>query len=361
MSAAFRGHGVNARGLASVLRRKEAAPASHALEFLRNVSGTRPGGVALRAAIVIGVIGFVALGSVSPAHAGGFLDGFASTIQSSTGGWMNNSLMIGNVLFSIMMSVTFVTAIVRYAALNHTLEGFGHAFMDLFIKVIPLYVLMVGATSLLPNIVGVANELGGQITGVQVNGPSEIFAVGLNLCGNVLKAAISPLFMGSLTPGAGVAVTALTSAVAIVVVLVLMASFSVIAFEYFFAFAQAYINLSIGAFALGWSASGGTRHMAEQYLAGAWLSLMRIVVTIAVTALIVTTVPSMTALSNTSDLPTMAIAWLSLAGSSLFAVLLAVKLPDFASKLFSGQPAVSAPEVSNSVLRAGTMIARAAR
>lgn len=313
----------------------------------------------LRGAFVLGVLGFVALGSTAPAHAG-FLDAFQDTIHQSTTAWMNSSLEIANVLFSIMMTVTFVTAIVRYAALNHTLEGFGHAFMDLFIKVIPLYVLMVGATSLLPNIVGVANELGGQITGMRVNGPSDILGIGLSLCGNILKAAIAPLLANALPVAVALPIVDITCAVALVVVIVLMASFTVIAFEYFFAFAQAYINLSIGAFALGWSASGGTRHMAEQYLAGAWLSLMRIVVTVAVTALIVTTVPSMTALADTSDLRTMFMAWLALGGSSLFAAMLSVKLPDFASKLFSGQPAMSAPEASNSALRTGTMAARVA-
>lgn len=305
-----------------------------------------------------GVFALVFVGMAKPAHAG-FLDAFQARIHGTTATWMNSSLELATVLFSILMSVTFVTAIVRYAALNHTVEGFGHAFMDLFIKVIPLYVLMVGMTALLPNIVTVANQLGGQITGVAVNGPSDIFGIGITLSTNILKAAAAPLLSSALPGGAGIGVTLFTGIVALVVVNIIMAAFTIVAFEYFFAFAQAYINLSIGAFALGWSASGGTRHMSEQYLAGAWFSIMRIVVTIAATALIVTLVPSMAVLSDVSDLGAMLRSWLELGGSAIFAALLAMKLPDFASKVFSGQPSLSAPEVANSVMRTSTNVARA--
>lgn len=281
------------------------------------------------------------------------LDAFQDTVKTTTAPWMDNSLTLATELFSVMMAVSLVTAIVRYVSLNHTIEGFGHMFMDLFIKVIPLYVIMAGATTFLPNIVDFANALGGQITGQPINGPSEIFSIGTQMAGNVMKTSIIP-FQYSGAPIIGEPAATLgymTVTLGTVISLLLVFAFTLIAFEYFFAFAQAYITLSIGAISLGWLASPGTKHMAESYIAGAWISVMRLVVTIACVSLIVATVPNMSALASTGSPTTIVMSWIQLVGTTLFATLLAVKVPSLATNLFSGHPAVSAPEVAAAIMR----------
>jgi len=289
------------------------------------------------------------------------LDTLQSTVQQTTVGWMNNSLQIATVLFSIMMTVTFVTAIARYASLNHTLEGCGHMFMDLFIKVIPLYVLMAGATTILPNLVDTANQLGGTITGTPVSGPSEIFNYGWQISSEILKASMLPFNLAGAPVVGQVAILGgmITGVYGLIMCIIIMGSFTLIAFEYMLAFVQAYITLSIGAISLGWLASGGTRHMGETYLAGAWMSLMRLIITIGIVGFIVSLVPHMMDKANTTDVTMIIGSWLKLTGAAVFAALLATKVPAFATHAFSGSPAVSAPEVAGVALRSARSAVKA--
>jgi len=338
-----------------------AKPKVDALEHLGAFASSRSGSAILRTVAIGAVFAIAFAHTALPAHAG-FLDGMQDSVKNAAVGWMDNSLQLATALFSIMMTVTLVTAIARYASLNHTIEGFGHVFMDLFIKIIPLYVLMASATTLLPNVVNVANALAGQITGAPVNGPSEIFGLGVKISVDIMKAAMMPLAFAGL-PGVGegaVMLGTLSTVVGMVMALLIMTVFTLIAFEYFFAFAQAYITLSVGAISLGWLASGGTKQMGEAYLAGAWMSMMRLIMTIAVVALIVAMVPHMMEIAATSDIKAMFMSWLSLGGSAIFAALIATKIPAFATHVFSGQPAVSAPAVANAALRSGARVARAA-
>lgn len=265
-------------------------------------------------------------------------------------------MQIATALFSIVMTVTFVIAIARYAALNHTLEGFGHSFMDLFIKVIPVYVILAAATTVLPNIAAFADTLGGQITGTPISGPSEIFGLGLTLCGDILKGALLSFIVGGSTSNAAsFSIGVLTGVIALIVCLIIIGSFTLIAFEYFFAFAQAYIRLSVKAINLGWLAGSGTKHMGEEFLAEAWAAVMRIVMTVAVVGFIVSFVPHMSTLAITSDPRTLFMAWLTLGGSSVFAALLAWKVPELA--MHAGRPSVSAIHVANSAYRTATSLA----
>jgi hypothetical protein len=110
--------------------------------------------------------------------------------------------------------------------------------------------------------------------------------------------------------------------------------------------------LSVGAISLGWLASPGTKSMGEQYLSAAWVSVMRLVLTIACVSFIATVVPPMQVVSVNTDPNTMMIIYLKLCSAAIFAALLAIKVPAFATNMFSGQPAVSAAEVASSIIRA---------
>lgn len=136
---------------------------------------------------------------------------------------------------------------------------------------------------------------------------------------------------------------------------VIMAAFTLIAFEYFFAFAQAYVRLSVKAINLGWLAGEGTKHMGEEFLAEAWAAVMRIIMTVAVIGLIVSFVPHMSALAATGDPRTMVLSWFQLGGSTVFAALLAWKVPELATH--GGRPSVSAVHVANSVYRSARLAA----
>jgi type IV secretory pathway TrbL component len=132
-----------------------------------------------------------------------------------------------------------------------------------------------------------------------------------------------------------------------------MFCFALIAFEYFFAFAQAYITLSVGALSLGWLASIGTKSFGEQYLAAAWVSVMRLVLTICCISFVSTVVPTMESLSSTTDPNTVIIVLIKLCCTSLFGVLLAWKVPSFAASMFSGHPSVSGNEFVNIIKNTG--------
>jgi P-type conjugative transfer protein TrbL len=289
----------------------------------------------------------------------GVLDTLQTTAQSATTPWMNNSLQLATTLFSILIGVTFVAAIARYAVANQTIEGCGHMFMNLFIKIIPLYVIMASATTLLPNLVPIAMKLSGQITGTAtIMGPDEVFKAGWDLCGNLIGASSHAFDIKGL--GANIAGAAMTgefmpqassvflSSAAVPVALftsaVIMLSFTLISFELFFCFIQAYITLSIGAISLGWIAASGTKNMGEQYLSAAWASVMRIVITVACISLIMTVVPHMKDMSQQTDPTTMVMMELKMCSTAIFAALLAWKVPSFATNMFSGRPAVTGNE-----------------
>jgi hypothetical protein len=292
--------------------------------------------------------------------AGGMIDDFQGKIQGDTSKWMTRSLAVANWLFSFLMVTSFVTAVVRYVSLNHTLEGVGHMFMDFFIKVIPLYVILSVASTVLPQITDLAVQLGGQITGtsVSVKGPSEIFGLGLALGGQVVLASLTPYVISGLASGipivSGVAADfgTFTMGVGFITALVTIISFALIAIEYFCAFVQAYITLSIGAFSLGWMASSGTKHMAQGYLAAAWASVIRVMMTIACCSLIVGLEPSLIQFTGSLDPTAIITGWFTLIGISIFSALIAIKLPSFAANAFSGQLSVSAGDVAGLVMRA---------
>jgi hypothetical protein len=314
------------------------------------------GSTLARGVFAAGVAAFVAFQPLAVSAGITILDPLQATVKSAAIPWMDNSLQLATGLFSIMMTVTFITALMRYVALNHTIEGFGHCFMDLFMKVIPLYVLMASATTLLPNLVDIGNQLSNQITGGHpVNGPDEILDIGGTLVGQILGNASHPfranglqLLGAAVTGDPALFLDAATLIVACMASVVLMGAFVMIAFEYFFCFVQAFVTLSIGAISLGWLASPGTKNMGEVYLGACWTSLMRIVLTVACVSFIVTITPNMNAFATETDPNLMMMTYFKLASAAAFAALLAWKVPAFATNMFSAHPAVTAMNVATS-------------
>lgn len=284
--------------------------------------------------------------STQSAHAG-ILDNLAAGVKDTTAAWMNNSLALGQTLFGIMMTIAIITALCRFAAVNGTLEGVGHTIMSLLLTIIPVFVVMTAMTIFLPNIVETANQLAGQITGVTITGPSEIFGLGVTMCKSILAASSAPFTTNALqTTLSGPAAWAIgiwTLSVGLLTCAVVMGAFTIIAAEYLLCFLQAYIRLSIEAFNLGWSASPGTKHMAEAFLGEAKHALTRVILTIGVVAFIVAMVPQMTAKAASTDMQTIMIGWLELAGGAMLAAILAIKVPHLAHS--GGQPSLSAPQI----------------
>jgi len=264
---------------------------------------------------------------------------------------MNNSLAIGQTLFGIVMTVTIVMALCRYAATNGTLEGVGHSMMSLLLNIIPVFVVMTAMTAFLPNIVAVANQLAGQITGVQITGPSEIFGLGVAMCVQILKSASAPLVPGAalahtvLSGPSAIVLGGVTLAVGVVTCIVVMGAFTIIAAEYLLCFLQAYIRLSIEAWNLGWSASQGTRGHSEAFLGEAKHALTRVILTVGIVAFIVAMTPQMASLATSTDFSTVVIDWLKLGGGAVLAAILAINVPHLAHS--GGQPSLSAIKVGN--------------
>lgn len=330
----------------------KASPWRPSLEFL----SLKARGFSARVIILSAFLVFVFWHGMLPAHASSFIDGMQSSIQNISVQWMNNSLQQANILFNIMMVLSFVVLVAQYYSINHTIEGLAHPLMDFFLKVIPLWVILEWSATVLPNVGATATALGGQITGTPVTGPSEIFGLGIKTCSSILSVVTHHLLTAP-TPG-GVTLALVTGVVALLASIAIVASFTLIAFEYFFAFAQAYITLSIGAVSLGWIGASGTKHMGESYLSGVWMSIMRLVVTVAVVGFIVSIMPNMEAVLSTNDPQTIFISWIQLACGSAFSALLAVKVPAFAGNIFSGRPVIGSPEVAQTLVRAARNLAR---
>jgi len=303
--------------------------------------------------LVVALLAFFAAKLTRPAHAG-FLDGMQTTVQGVTSTWMNNSLAIGQTLFGIVMTVTIVMALCRYAAMNGTLEGVGHSIMSLLLNIIPVFVVMTAMTAFLPNIVAVANQLAGQITGVQVNGPSEIFGIGITLSQQILQNAAAPFVNNAntttviLSGPAAWAVGLETLVLGVLTCIVVIAAFTLIAAEYLLCFLQAYIRLSIEAFNLGWSAGSGTKHMAEAFLGEAKHAFTRVILTIGIVSFIIAMVPHMTSHSTSLDFTTIVISWFELAGTAAFCAILAIKVPHLAHS--GGQPSLSATKIASEAI-----------
>jgi len=309
----------------------------------------------------LAIVVFLCLKLKRPAHAAGILDGLQASVTGTTAAWMNNSLAIGQTLFGIMMAITIVTALCRYAAINGTLEGVGHSFMSLLLNIIPVFVVMTAMTAFLPNIVATANQLAGQITGVPITGPSEIFGLGIAMCKTILVTASAPFtttgLQTLLSGPAAWAVGCVTLAVGLITCFVIIAAFTIIAAEYLLCFLQAYIRLSIEAFNLGWAASPGTKHMAEAFLGEVKHALTRVILTIGIVAFIVAMVPHMTAKAASTDMQTVMIGWLELAGGAALAAILAIKVPHLAHS--GGQPSLSATTIaSEAYSRASSGVSR---
>ena len=325
----------------------------YALNYVLNVVCSANGRKLVRVLFVAALLGFFDLKLARPANAG-FLDVMQTTVQNATTLWMNNTLAIGQTLFGIIMTVTIVMALCRYAATNGTLEGVGHSMMSLLLNLIPVFVIMTAMTAFLPNIVAVANSLAGQITGVQVNGPSEIFGIGITLCQQILQSAAAPFLNPAntatvvLSGPAAWAVGLQTMVLGVLTCIIVMGAFTLIAAEYLLCFLQAYIRLSIEAWNLGWSASSGTKHFAEAFIGEAKHALTRVILTIGIVAFIVAMVPHMTSHSTVLDFKTIVMSWFELAGTAAFCAILAIKVPHLAHS--GGQPSLSAPRIANEAL-----------
>ena len=319
-------------------------------------ASTAAGRKIARFVLPLAILSFLCFKPAQSAHAAGILDGLQAGVKSTTAAWMNNSLAIGQTLFGIMMAITIVTALCRFASINGTLEGVGHSLMSLLLNIIPVFVVMTAMTIFLPNIVDTANQLAGQITGVPITGPSEIFGLGIAMCKTILVAATAPFTTTALETAlsgpAAWAVGCVTLAVGLVTCFIIIAAFTIIAAEYLLCFLQAYIRLSIEAFNLGWSASPGTKHMAEAFLGEAKYALTRVILTIGIVAFIVAMVPHMTAMAASTDMQTIMISWLELAGGAALAAILAIKVPQLAHS--GGQPSLSAPKIANETFAAAS-------
>ncbi len=310
------------------------------------------------ALIPLTVLALLAFWLARPAHAAGILDNLQANVQATTAPWMNNSLAIGQTLFGIVMTVTIVMALCRYAATNGTLEGVGHSMMSLLLNIIPVFVVMTAMTAFLPNIVAVANQLAGQITGVQITGPSEIFGLGVAMCVQILKSASAPLVPGAamahtvLSGPSAIFLSGVTLAMGVVTCIVVIGAFTIIAAEYLLCFLQAYIRLSIEAWNLGWSASQGTRGHSEAFLGEAKHALTRVILTIGIVAFIVAMTPQMASLATSTDFSTVVVDWLKLGGGAVLAAILAIKVPHLAHS--GGQPSLSAIKVGNEAYAAAS-------
>ncbi len=148
---------------------------------------------------------------------------------------------------------------------------------------------------------------------------------------------------------------------ALLIAIGILACFAILTGELLLAFAQAYITISIGAVQLGWSGAGGTKSFAEAYWAGVMASIFRIIVIVAMCALIVNAangwVTKLDTLTNPKD--TLA-SWFGLLTVIVAVTFVTTKVADLAGNIFNGRPTLSAMMAGqwaeSSALKTGTAV-----
>lgn len=285
---------------------------------------------------------------------------------TGTGGWLDASIGVANILFKIMLGLMWVVALTRYYLDNHTLEGCGHMFGNLFVKTAPMIIFMSLAPSMLGGLTSFATTLGTEIAPVAaiagaptlqnasgIAGPDEILNTGGLLVGSLIGAAAHPFgengwqmagkfILGD--PALGLNIQTLV--MSLVTGAVIMFAFVVFAVEYMLCLIQCYIAVSVGAINLGWMASDYTKNWAEAYIGMCWTSVMRIVLTVSCISLVMgIVVPDLQNISKGVTPENAVMTQYKMMAEAAIAALLAWKVPSYASTLMSGQPAVTAGQV----------------
>ena len=282
----------------------------------------------------------------------GIFDPALTTVATTTAPFLQNSMNLATDLFRIVMVVSFMVAIARYAIMNQTIEGSGHVIMNMFVTMVPLLVVIDQSPYFLSQLVNWAQTLAGAIApGQTAYLPDEIIERGWGFCGLILHTASAPFS----TQGVQLLGKALTGDeqiffdvagifVAFFASIVIMLSFCLIAVQLFLATIQTYFAVAIGAISLGWMSGSATKGMADSYIGGCWKSVLHLVTVIVSVAFVMGLVGPMDAFASNPNPSELFGNILKLMSAAVMAALISWKLPDYASNMFTGSPATGALE-----------------
>jgi hypothetical protein len=304
---------------------------------------------------------------LAQAVGGGFLDSMTANMIATGNGYEAKSFQLGLGLFAVLSLAGGSLYFFRYQSINGTLHGCGQGLFAMAKGIAIPLTIMLGVAAALPQLLGIAEQLGGDITGVTIQGPSEVFGTGFQLCLNLVKQPIAAFLsathgmvantgLAGMIPGvqatanaaalagnAGHMATALLSTVLAVLisVFVVLPCFALITLEYVVAIANIVIVIAVGAVQMGWSAAEGTSGMASQYYASIQGAIFRLIVIIVVVGFIGATVAQWGVFLATNDISKLVGDWLQVAAGAIICAGLALKLPSLAQHVFSGQPAMT--------------------
>ncbi|MGP6157934.1 MAG: hypothetical protein ACLPYS_10610, partial [Vulcanimicrobiaceae bacterium] len=215
---------------------------------------------------------------------GGFLDAMTQNMIATGNGFEAKSFQLGLGLFAVLSLVGASLYFYRYQSVHGTLHGLQQGLFHMAKAIAVPLTIVLGVGAALPNLIGIAEQLAGDITGVVITGPSEVFALGFQLCLNLVKQPVAA-FLGSTLAAAGntgivgyipgmtasanalalagnaghMATAALSTVLALIVALfVVLPCFALITLEYVVAIANIVIVIAVGAVQMGWAAAEGT-------------------------------------------------------------------------------------------------------
>ncbi len=301
---------------------------------------------------------------------GGFLDAMTQNMIATGNGFEAKSFQLGLGLFAVLSLAGASLYFYRYQSVHGTLHGLQQGLFHMAKAIAVPLTIVLGIGAALPNLIGIAEQLGGDITGVVITGPSEVFAIGFQLCLNLVKqpaaaflgatmAAAGNTGIAGYLPGMAASANAVALAgnaghmlmagvstiLALIVALVVMVCFAIITLEYVVAIANIAIVIAVGAVQMGWAAAEGTSNMAAQYYASIQGAIFRLIVIMVVVGVIGATVGQWGVFLATTDLSKLVGDWLQVAAGSIICAGLAVRLPNIAAHVFSGQPALTGGHV----------------
>ncbi len=303
--------------------------------------------------LIVGVIlGYIALTAIHHGARASELNDLQATFAADSAAWLASSLLIADGVFAAVLACSFVVTIVSYLGRNHNIEGVGRELTLQFgFAAIP-FLLLQAAHTFLPDLLTFSTGLGTRITGQTISGPGAVMALGVKIAGQIMNVAGAPVRAFDANPptvlnptsgwgdlGAGL----IGFLPAIVVAVLILVCFAILTGELLLAFAQAYITIAVGACQLGWSGAGGTKAFAEAYWAGVMATIFRLIVIIAMCALIVYAANGWSTKLATLTNPKDALSsWFALLGVVLVVTFVTTKIADLAGNMFSGRPTLSA-------------------
>jgi type IV secretion system protein TrbL len=211
---------------------------------------------ALRVAVLLVAILFLAAAAIAQPPPPGVLDGLVASYQTISASWLGRVVPLAQRLFALLATLEFAVSGLWWAIGRDALDRVLAAVLKKFMLLSLLYALLALFPSWIPELVRGFESAGQIASGSGTINPSQLLDDGITIASNILLSFGS---IGYLANPSGTLVAALTA-------LAVLVAFALIAAQIVLTLVETSIVLSGGVLFLGFAAFRTTAGLAEGYL-----------------------------------------------------------------------------------------------